>query len=157
MLNNYNFRPDFVSDGSRPNPFGTHAMRTIQQDDPEAPPDPLLASFVLVQFVLEIIAGLTGAISTILNDAAELAIRNDDEFIDIPHLERVARAQPDINRPWPIAPRPFFEEAFGSWLGRIAARYKTNVGLIWKTGTGLAMPTFTSAGWILFPPVSPPS
>lgn len=61
---------------------------------------------------------------------------------------------PDIDRPWPIAPRPFFEEAFGSWLGRIAARYKTSVGLIWEAGTGLEMPRLTKAGWILFPPVS---
>ncbi|WP_251031703.1 hypothetical protein [Paraburkholderia strydomiana] len=63
---------------------------------------------------------------------------------------------PDIDRPWPIAPRPFFEEAFGSWLGRIAARYKTSVGLIWETGTGMQMPALTKAGWILFPPVSSP-
>lgn len=41
---------------------------------------------------LEVSGGLTDAISTILNDAAELSIQNDDEFIDISHLERVARA-----------------------------------------------------------------
>lgn len=46
----------------------------------------------IVQLVLEISGGLTGAISTILNEAAELAIRNGDECIDIAHLERVARA-----------------------------------------------------------------
>ncbi|WP_230949304.1 hypothetical protein [Burkholderia vietnamiensis] len=51
-----------------------------------------LARREIVQFVLEISGGLTGAISTILNDAAELAIRKGDEFIDIPHLEHVARA-----------------------------------------------------------------
>jgi hypothetical protein len=45
----------------------------------------------IVQYVLELSGGLTGAISTILNDAAELSIRNGDEFIGISHLERVAR------------------------------------------------------------------
>ncbi|ABK10005.1 conserved hypothetical protein [Burkholderia cenocepacia HI2424] len=59
----------------------------------------------------------------------------------------------DTHRPWPIAPRPFLEEAFGSWLGRIAARYQTSVDLIWESGTGVAMPSLTKAGWILFPPV----
>ena len=29
--------------------------------------------------------------------------------------------------PWPIAPRPFADEAFGSWLGRVASRYRIGV------------------------------
>jgi hypothetical protein len=45
----------------------------------------------IVQYVLEASGGLTGAISTILNDAAELSIRNGDELIGISHLQRVAR------------------------------------------------------------------
>ena len=31
------------------------------------------------------------------------------------------------NQPWPVAPRPFDDEAFGSWLGRVAARYRIGV------------------------------
>ncbi len=55
-----------------------------------------------------------------------------------------------------LAPRPFLEEAFGSWLGRIAARYQTSVDLIWESGTGVvAMPSLTKAGWILFPQFHP--
>lgn len=28
---------------------------------------------------------------------------------------------------WPVAPRPFEDEAFGSWFGRLAAKYGINV------------------------------
>jgi hypothetical protein len=56
---------------------------------PRKPSD--LSRREIVQYVLEASGGLTGAISTILNDAAELSIRNGDEFIGISHLERVAR------------------------------------------------------------------
>ena len=31
------------------------------------------------------------------------------------------------SQPWPVAPRPFDDEAFGSWLGRVAARYRIGV------------------------------
>ena len=30
-------------------------------------------------------------------------------------------------QPWPVAPRPFTDEAFGSWLGRVASRYRIGV------------------------------
>lgn len=30
-------------------------------------------------------------------------------------------------RSWPVVPRPFDDEAFGSWFGRIAARYRIRV------------------------------
>jgi hypothetical protein len=50
-----------------------------------------LARREIVQFVLSASGGLTGEISTLLNDAAELSIRNGDEYIGIPHLEHVAR------------------------------------------------------------------
>ncbi|CAG9212980.1 hypothetical protein BvRS1_12670 [Burkholderia vietnamiensis] len=63
----------------------------------------------------------------------------------------------DTPWPWPIAPRPFLEEAFGSWVGRIAARYQTSVDWIWESGTGVAMPSLTKAGWILVPPSSIPN
>ncbi|WP_244884737.1 TniB family NTP-binding protein, partial [Paraburkholderia mimosarum] len=45
----------------------------------------------IVQFVLSASGGLTGEISTLLNDAAELSIRSGDEFIGLSHLEHVAR------------------------------------------------------------------
>jgi hypothetical protein len=45
----------------------------------------------IVQFVLSASGGLTGEISTLLNDAAEFSIRSGDEFIDLSHLEHVAR------------------------------------------------------------------
>ncbi|HEX7907792.1 MAG TPA: TniQ family protein [Paraburkholderia sp.] len=61
---------------------------------------------------------------------------------------------PDSVKPWPVAPRPFFEEAFGSWLGRVATRYQISVGMLWETSTGLELPNLGKAGWILFPPVS---
>jgi hypothetical protein len=33
-------------------------------------------------------------------------------------------------RPLPWAPRPFGDEAFGSWLGRLAGRYRMSVVLL---------------------------
>lgn len=30
-------------------------------------------------------------------------------------------------RPWPYAPRPFDDEALGSWIGRVAAHYRMGV------------------------------
>jgi Bacterial TniB protein len=50
-----------------------------------------LARREIVQFVLSASGGLTGEISTLLNNAAELAIRNGDELIDMTHLEHVCR------------------------------------------------------------------
>ncbi|HDR8949606.1 TPA: transposase, partial [Burkholderia vietnamiensis] len=52
-----------------------------------------LARREIVQFVLSASGGLTGEISTLLNNAAELSIRNGDEFIDITHLEHVCRVE----------------------------------------------------------------
>ena len=34
---------------------------------------------------------------------------------------------PPHSQPWPVAPRPFDDEAFGSWLGRLASRYRIGV------------------------------
>ena len=34
---------------------------------------------------------------------------------------------PSHSQPWPVAPRPFDDEAFGSWLGRLASRYRIGV------------------------------
>jgi hypothetical protein len=50
-----------------------------------------LARREIVQFVLSASGGLTGEVSTLLNKAAEQAIRNDDELIDMTHLEHVCR------------------------------------------------------------------
>src|SRR5258705_10615216 len=55
---------------------------------------------------------------------------------------------------WPIAPRPFYEEAFGSWLGRVAARYQVSVAMLWEVSTSEELPALGTAGWILFPPIS---
>ncbi|WP_175924557.1 TniQ family protein [Burkholderia latens] len=60
---------------------------------------------------------------------------------------------PSNLRPWPVAPRPFDEEAFGSWFGRIASPYQLNVIQAWDINQLGMFPTLTNAGWILFPPV----
>ncbi|MFM0084425.1 TniQ family protein [Paraburkholderia sediminicola] len=56
-------------------------------------------------------------------------------------------------RPWPVAPRPFDEEAFGSWFGRIASRYQLSVIQAWEINQLGTFPPLTNAGWILFTPV----
>jgi hypothetical protein len=50
-----------------------------------------LASREVVQFVPAASGGLTGEVSTMLNTAAELAIRGGEECIKIAHLEHVVR------------------------------------------------------------------
>jgi hypothetical protein len=50
-----------------------------------------LARREIVQYVLSASGGLTGEISTMLNNAAELAICNGDELIGMTHLEHVCR------------------------------------------------------------------
>lgn len=50
-----------------------------------------LARREIVQFVLSATGGLTGEISTLLSNAAELSIRTGDEYIGITHLEHVGR------------------------------------------------------------------
>ncbi|OUL90002.1 hypothetical protein CA603_18060 [Paraburkholderia hospita] len=59
--------------------------------------------------------------------------------------------------PWPVAPRPFFEEAFGSWLGRVAAQYQISVRMLWESGVQTVLPTLGTAGWILFPTLAEPA
>lgn len=56
--------------------------------------------------------------------------------------------------PWPITPRPFYEEAFGSWLGRVAARYQLSIVMLWEMSSSEPLPALGTAGWILFPPIS---
>ncbi len=62
------------------------------------------------------------------------------------------QAQADY-RPWPYAPRPFQDEAFGSWFGRIASRYRMTVEMAWEINGLGPLPALTSAGWILFAPL----
>ena len=64
-----------------------------------------------------------------------------------------AESHPSV-APWPIAPRPFYEEAFGCWLGRVAARYQLSVAMLWEMSAREPLPALGPAGWILFPPVS---
>ncbi|MCC8396840.1 hypothetical protein LJ656_30080 [Paraburkholderia sp. MMS20-SJTR3] len=56
-------------------------------------------------------------------------------------------------RPWPVAHRPFDEEAFGSWLGRIASRYALSIAQLWEISQPGRFPALTNAGWILFAPL----
>lgn len=60
---------------------------------------------------------------------------------------------PEGARPWPVAPRPFDDEAFGGWLGRLAARYQISVAELWQIGELGEFPVLTNAGWLLFPPM----
>ncbi|WP_367395303.1 TniQ family protein [Cupriavidus sp. Agwp_2] len=60
---------------------------------------------------------------------------------------------PEGVRPWPVAPRPFDDEAFGGWLGRLAARYQISVDQLWQIGDLGAFPALTNSGWLLFPPM----
>ncbi|EKS71800.1 TniQ family protein [Caballeronia zhejiangensis] len=56
-------------------------------------------------------------------------------------------------RPWPFAPRPFDDEAFGSWFGRVASRYRLSIDRMWVANQLGPLPSLTNAGWILFAPV----
>lgn len=38
------------------------------------------------------------------------------------------------DQPWPVVPRPFPDEAFGSWFGRIAALYRIGVDELARAG-----------------------
>ncbi|MFS8980952.1 TniQ family protein [Cupriavidus necator] len=62
---------------------------------------------------------------------------------------------PEGVRPWPVAPRPFDDEALGGWLGRLAARYQISVDQLWQIGDLGAFPALTNTGWLLFPPMDP--
>jgi hypothetical protein len=55
-------------------------------------------------------------------------------------------------RPWPVVPQPFPEEAFGGWLGRVAARYRMAIGALWGTLDVGPLPALRFSGWLLFPP-----
>ena len=59
----------------------------------------------------------------------------------------------DMIRPWPVSPRPFDDEAFEGWLGRLAAGYQISVEQLWQIGELGAFPELTNTGWLLFPPI----
>lgn len=55
--------------------------------------------------------------------------------------------------PWPVAPRPYFDEAMGSWLGRIAGCYRMRVAQL-DSDYQLELPLgATPAGWLVMPPL----
>lgn len=59
--------------------------------------------------------------------------------------------RPYDHPPWPAAPRPFVDEAMGSWVGRVAARYKISVAQL-DSDYELQLPTQASAiGWLMMP------
>lgn len=54
-------------------------------------------------------------------------------------------------RTWPICPRPFADETFGSWFGRAAARYHMGVDqLAEATATELELGP-NCIGWLTMP------
>lgn len=53
---------------------------------------------------------------------------------------------------WPIAPRPFPEEAMGSWIGRVAARYRVTVEQLCGDG-GIALDASGDLGWLMPAPL----
>lgn len=53
-----------------------------------------------------------------------------------------------------IAPRPFYEEAFGGWLGRVAARYQVSVAMLWQMSASEPLHSPGTAGWIPSRPIS---
>ena len=59
-------------------------------------------------------------------------------------------------RPLPFAPRPFPDEALGSWIGRLAARYRVGVAQL-NAGYGLGLEVSGPLAWLLPSPLSPVS
>ena len=48
---------------------------------------------------------------------------------------------------WPVAPRPFPEEALGSWIGRVAARYRVSVEQLCEEGA-IELDASGDLGWL---------
>ena len=102
-----------------------------------------------VQLLIVASGGLLGEVSRILNAAAEHAIADDSERITLRHLEHACHAQ--FERAWPVCPRPFADETFGSWFGRVAARYRMDVDhLAESTGVELEIGR-DCFGWLTMP------
>ena len=61
---------------------------------------------------------------------------------------------PSREHPWPVALRPFPEEAIGSWLGRLAAFYQMSMKDFDRTND-LSLPWYRpNVGWLLMPPLA---
>ena len=61
---------------------------------------------------------------------------------------------PSREHPWPVALRPFPEEAMGSWLGRLAAFYQMSMKDFDRTND-LSLPWYRpNIGWLLMPPLA---
>ena len=59
---------------------------------------------------------------------------------------------PTFERAWPVCPRPFVDETFGSWFGRVAARYRMDVDhLAESAGVELEIGR-DCCGWLTMPP-----
>ena len=57
----------------------------------------------------------------------------------------------DSRRPLPVAPRPFRQEAFGPWMGRIASCYRLSIReFVQQMGLDLEG-LLGGAGWLLLP------
>ena len=56
-------------------------------------------------------------------------------------------------RPLPVAPRPFVAEALGSWVGRLAARYRMGVAQL-DADYGLGLGLTGRLSWLLPEPMS---
>ena len=55
---------------------------------------------------------------------------------------------------WPMVPRPFANEALGSWFGRIAARYRMNVDELAAAGHLHLDFGDRCREWLLMPPLN---
>ncbi len=51
-------------------------------------------------------------------------------------------------RPLPVAPRPFSDEALGSWIGRLASRYRITVHQL-DSSFGLGLDLAGALSWLL--------
>jgi len=62
------------------------------------------------------------------------------------------RAHPH-ERQWPAAPQPFMDEALGSWLGRVAARYRISVARLAREQELLLGAAIGETGWMEMSPL----
>ena len=55
-------------------------------------------------------------------------------------------------RAWPVAPRPFDDETFGSWFGRVASRYRVGIDELAEDAGVVLEVDPTCRGWLTMPP-----
>ena len=63
----------------------------------------------------------------------------------------MSRAALNSRRPLPVAPRPFFQEVFGAWIGRIASCYRLTVREFAQQMRLDLEGLLGGAGWLLLP------